>query len=42
MQQQTDGGNSNSLGVALAWVVVLIPLLWGVYNTVLNVEKLFR
>jgi hypothetical protein len=41
MQQETNGGNGNALGVALAWVVVMIPLLWGVYNTILNVAKLF-
>ncbi len=27
--------------VALAWSVVSIPLLWGVYNTALNASKLF-
>jgi len=33
---------NNGFGVALAWIVVLIPLLWGVYNTALNTVKLFR
>jgi hypothetical protein len=28
--------------VALAWVLVGIPLLWGVYETLLNAMKLFR
>jgi hypothetical protein len=39
--QQQNTGSSNSLGVIIAWAVVLIPLLWGVYKTVLNVAKLF-
>jgi len=38
MQNQTS---SNSAGVAIAWTVVMIPLLWGVYNTFLNIVKLF-
>ena len=40
MQQQ--GQNQNTFGVALAWIVVMIPLLWGVYNTGLNVVRLFK
>jgi hypothetical protein len=40
MKQQTEA-SSNTIGLVLAWAVVLIPLLWGVYRTVLNVEKLF-
>lgn len=28
--------------VLLAWVVVSIPAVWGVYNTVLNAMKLFQ
>ena len=38
MQDQTS---SNSGAVALAWTVVMIPLLWGIYNTFLNIVKLF-
>jgi hypothetical protein len=41
MQQQHADGSS-SLGVALAWTVVMIPLLWGVYTTFLNIVKLFQ
>jgi hypothetical protein len=41
MQQQNTGTSTNAAGVALAWAVVLIPLLWGVYRTFLNVVKLF-
>ena len=40
MQQQSE--SKNGFGVTLAWVVVLIPLLWGVYNTGLNVVRLFK
>jgi hypothetical protein len=25
-----------------AWIVVLIPAAWGVYNTLLNAMKLFQ
>ena len=27
--------------VAVAWAVVSIPLVWGIYNTALNASKLF-
>jgi hypothetical protein len=37
--QHEDAGNP--LALTLAWIVVMIPLLWGVYTTVLNVAKLF-
>jgi len=42
MEQQTAPGSSNALGVTLAWIVVMLPLLWGVYNTFLNIVKLFK
>lgn len=32
---------SSPLLVALAWAVVSIPLVWGIYNTSLNAAKLF-
>jgi len=28
--------------VALAWALVSVPLLWGVYETILNAMKLFN
>jgi hypothetical protein len=28
--------------VVLAWVLVGVPLLWGVWNTLLNAAALFR
>ena len=37
---QTD--TTNSLPVILGWVWVGIPLAWGIYNTLLNVVKLFQ
>ena len=27
--------------VAIAWAVVSLPLVWGIYNTALNAAKLF-
>lgn len=27
--------------IAAAWIVVCVPLVWGVYNTGLNAAKLF-
>ena len=27
--------------IAVAWAVVSIPLVWGIYNTSLNAAKLF-
>ncbi len=32
---------SSPLLVAVAWAVVSIPLVWGIYNTSLNAAKLF-
>ena len=40
MQQHSE--SRNGFGVAVAWIVVMIPLLWGVYNTGLNVVRLFK
>ena len=39
-----DGGamkKSSPVLVAVAWAVVSIPLIWGIYNTGLNAAKLF-
>ncbi|MGA9978708.1 MAG: hypothetical protein WBQ08_08745 [Candidatus Sulfotelmatobacter sp.] len=33
---------SSSGMILFAWLLVGIPLGWGVYNTVLNSEKLFQ
>lgn len=40
MATQTEG--SNGLKLVLAWTFVGIPLLLGVYNTLLNAMKLFQ
>jgi hypothetical protein len=31
-----------TLQVVLAWLLVGIPLVWGVWNTLLNAMKLFQ
>ena len=36
-----SGSKSSPLLVAIAWAVVSIPLIWGIYNTSLNAAKLF-
>jgi MFS family permease len=41
-QAGTYAPTTNPLLVALAWALVGIPLLWGVYETLLNAMKLFR
>ena len=33
---------SSPAAVLLAWVLVGVPLAWGVYNTLLNSMKLFQ
>lgn len=38
-----DNKTKSSAGMILfAWLLVGIPLGWGVYNTVLNSQKLFQ
>jgi hypothetical protein len=34
--------NSSGAVILLAWLLVGVPLGWGVYNTVLNSMKLFQ
>jgi MFS family permease len=38
----TYAPTTNPLMVALAWALVGVPLLWGVYQTLLNAMKLFQ
>jgi len=38
----TNASSISPLHIALAWLVVLIPAGWGVYNTVLRAANLFR
>jgi len=33
---------NNAVKLTLSWMLVGIPLLWGVYVTLLNALKLFR
>jgi hypothetical protein len=32
---------TSALAIAIAWLIVGVPAGWGVYNTVLNAQKLF-
>lgn len=38
----TDAKRSSAAAILLAWLVVSIPLGWGVYNTARNAMKLFE
>jgi hypothetical protein len=43
MSFNNNGGDgTSSLELALAWAFVGIPLLWGIYGTVVNALKLFQ
>jgi hypothetical protein len=37
-----NGGGTTALELALAWGFVGIPLLWGIYGTLVNAMKLFQ
>jgi hypothetical protein len=37
----TTGTKSSPVMIALAWLLVGLPLGWGVYNTLLGAMKLF-
>jgi hypothetical protein len=37
-----DTKKSSAAMILLAWVLVGVPLTWGVYNTLLNSMKLFQ
>jgi hypothetical protein len=41
MANENDNGTT-SLELALAWSFVGIPLLWGIYGTLVNALKLFQ
>jgi hypothetical protein len=38
----TSTRNSSAAAILVAWLVVGIPLGWGVYNTLLSSMKLFQ
>jgi hypothetical protein len=40
-ESESRGGQSSMVLVAVLWAIVLIPLLWGVYQTLLGVVALF-
>ena len=40
MAQSTQ--SANTAQVVIGWIWVGIPLLWGIYTTLLNVVKLFQ
>jgi hypothetical protein len=41
MAEQT-GSSGNGLMLLISWVVVGVPLVWGVYNMILKLPALFR
>ena len=42
-ENPSDGRGAGQWGlVALAWVLVGVPLLWGVWNTLLKAVALFK
>jgi hypothetical protein len=42
MSSNDNSAGTTPLELALAWGFVGIPLLWGVYGTVVNAMKLFQ
>ncbi len=42
MRTATDAPRDHTVSLVLAWALVGIPLIWGVYETVLNAMQLFR
>jgi hypothetical protein len=34
--------NGNAVMLLVSWIVVGVPLVWGVYNTLLKLPALFR
>jgi hypothetical protein len=39
---ETSAKQSSPLTIAIAWLVVVIPATWGIYNTALGAAKLFQ
>jgi hypothetical protein len=42
MNNEYQGGSSNKGLLVLFWLYVLIPLAWGVTNTITQAAKLFH
>ena len=40
-ESESRGGQSNMIPAVVLWALVLIPLLWGVYQTLTGVVALF-
>ena len=40
-ESESRGGQSNMILAVVLWALVLIPLLWGVYQTLTGVVALF-
>ena len=40
-ESESQGGGSSTILVVALWALVLIPLLWGVYQTLVGVVALF-
>ncbi len=38
---QDEKVTSSPLSVSMAWLVVVLPAAWGIYNTVLRASHLF-
>ncbi|HEY4282812.1 MAG TPA: hypothetical protein VGM62_07060 [Chthoniobacterales bacterium] len=37
-----EKSSGNALMLLISWIVVGVPLVWGVYNTLLKLPALFR
>jgi hypothetical protein len=42
MSFDNNRGGTTTFELALAWAFVSIPLLWGIYGTLVNAMKLFQ
>jgi hypothetical protein len=42
MTDTTAVKTSSPASIAIAWLVVVIPATWGIYNTALGAAKLFQ
>jgi hypothetical protein len=42
MDRESETGGTTALQLALAWGFVGIPLLWGLYGTLLSALTLFK
>ena len=40
--EANETGRNYTVQLVLAWLLVGIPLVWGVWNTLLNALKLFQ